>query len=556
MSILICRILDYRDGGLTVSHSAGDYWSPPLQSRLDSLSHLSSAVPAGDLDALKAFDDEVAYLRIAICTINARRNHTTPICRLPSEILAHIFSFLVAVDFPQRQNLGWIKVSHVCSYWREVALEYPQLWTRIQLDLGKAWVLEMSTRAKQASLIFESYYFERSVRLISPHWPRAGVVILSGLVTPVRDLQPIDIPAPMMEHFELSVGNRYDLIMKLSDDLFSKHAPLLRTASFDGLAIPWSSPVFHNLISLKVHGVVRSKIPSYDNFFDALSNMPYLETLSISETLPPLHASSSGRPQKTVALSHLSSLSLSGTWSRCMAFLEIVEFPPLATMTLCCNCDEGLFRRSLLPVLERQSGKMGLAPPLRTIQMNRYNASLWIYFSGWAHCNPYHSHDSSKTPPAPFSLKLLYESRQPLFDCDILEALLTPETVILSLAADLPWDLAMFRRAIEHAQGVKHISLSESTLPLFCAAMDTDTTAAEQTPANLFGGHLLFPSLESIDLRHLQLSHTSTLDLLTSVLKQRSTSRSPIQKVEIVESDIPDTWVDELRTIVPIVSCV
>ena len=229
-----------------------------------------------------------------------------------------------------------------------------------------------------------------------------------------------------------------------------------------------------------------------------------------------------------------------------------LEFPPLSKMTLYCDCNEGLYRHSFLPVLERRSWKTRLAPPLRTIQMNRYNASLWIYFSGWAHCNPYHSHDSSKTPPAPFSLKLLYESRQPLFDCDILEALLTPETVILSLAADLPWDLAMFRRAIEHAQGVKHISLSEPIVPLFCAAMDT--TASEQTPADSFGESVPFPSLEVIRLLCFRSSPLSTLNLLTRVLKHRSASWSPIRKVESLGWSPPEEeWFDELRAIVPIV---
>ena len=58
-------MLDYRDGDLTarLPHSAMDYWNPPLQSRLDALSHLSATAHAGDPNVLKAFDDEVAYLR-------------------------------------------------------------------------------------------------------------------------------------------------------------------------------------------------------------------------------------------------------------------------------------------------------------------------------------------------------------------------------------------------------------------------------------------------------------------------------------------------------------
>ena len=272
----------------------------------------------------------------------------------------------------------------------------------------------------------------------------------------------------------------------------------------------------------------------------------------MQNSLPSLLASSSSRPQGTVVLSHLSSLKLKGSWSRCMAFLETVEFPPLSEMTLYCDCNEGLYRRSLLPVLERQSGKTGLTPPLRTIWITRHKSTHRIYVVGWLHCKLHQSHYSSKTDTAPFSLTLGYEpGRQPTFDWDILGALLTPGTAILSLAQDIPHNLVMFRSAIERAQGVKHISLTESILPLFCAAMDTKTET-EQTPADSFVEYLPFPSLESIHLHDVQSSPTSTRDLLTRVLEQRSTSRSPIQEVDL-DWSVPQRWFDELRTIVPIV---
>ena len=108
--------------------------------------------------------------------------------RLPPEILDNIYSFRVVVDLPRKQNLGWIKVSHVCSYWRDVALENTNLWTKINLDLGREWVSEMSMSAKQASLVFKSSCMESSVQLITPHLPRARVIILSGIVDPFHSL--------------------------------------------------------------------------------------------------------------------------------------------------------------------------------------------------------------------------------------------------------------------------------------------------------------------------------------------------------------------------------
>lgn len=214
--------------------------------------------------------------------------------------------------------------------------------------------------------------------------------------------------------------------------------------------------------------------------------------------------------------------------------------------------NEGIFTRSLLPVLERQSRKTGIAPSLRTIRMIRHKSSRWIDIGGWQNSNLYYSHRSFETVLAPFSLTLEYEPRQRVSDCDILGALLIPETEILSLDADYPCDLATFRSATEHARGLKHISLSEPIVPLFCAAMDT--TASEQTPADSFGESVPFPSLEVIRLLCFRSSPLSTLNLLTRVLKHRSASWSPIRKVESLGWSPPEEeWFDELRAIVPIV---
>ena len=51
---------------LTSPYSAIDYWSPPLQSRLTTLSHISATASSGDSNALRVFDDELAYLSLLI----------------------------------------------------------------------------------------------------------------------------------------------------------------------------------------------------------------------------------------------------------------------------------------------------------------------------------------------------------------------------------------------------------------------------------------------------------------------------------------------------------
>ena len=128
--------------------------------------------------------------------------------------------------------------------------------------------------------------------------------------------------------------------------------------------------------------------------------------------------------------------------------------------------------------------------------MTRDHVTGRIEFNGWLR-DPDLSSDVST---ALIALTLHDASPWPLISCDILRALFTQDTETLSLDADPRWTLAMFRDAVGRAQGLKHISLSESTLPLFCTAMKTniDSTATEQTPANSYNECIPFPSLDHL----------------------------------------------------------
>ena len=68
-----------------------------------------------------------------------------PINRLPPEILAQIFKALQfrnnIIVFPPRpfgrdtkRANEWLKVTHMCRYWRRVVLSTPSLWTNIVLS--------------------------------------------------------------------------------------------------------------------------------------------------------------------------------------------------------------------------------------------------------------------------------------------------------------------------------------------------------------------------------------------------------------------------------------
>ncbi|TEB37109.1 hypothetical protein FA13DRAFT_1614958, partial [Coprinellus micaceus] len=64
-------------------------------------------------------------LKAEITALQGRHNAASLIGRLPPELLSHIFGML------SYTWTRWIRVTHVCRHWREVALDCTSLWSRI-----------------------------------------------------------------------------------------------------------------------------------------------------------------------------------------------------------------------------------------------------------------------------------------------------------------------------------------------------------------------------------------------------------------------------------------
>src|SRR5277367_4744770 len=107
---------------------------------------------------------------------------------LPPELLSVIFKACADPPYAeqkscQARNMQWIAITHVCRYWRYVALGYPDLWKRLRFfdpDVTK----EMIRRSKGANLevIIDTRHqrFERSIfiPMVLPELHRVSVLHL------------------------------------------------------------------------------------------------------------------------------------------------------------------------------------------------------------------------------------------------------------------------------------------------------------------------------------------------------------------------------------------
>src|ERR1019366_7937030 len=113
--------------------------------------HFRSVIhdPSARVAAISA---EVDAARQLLCSL---RNALAPISLLPPEILARVFHFLTLEEPPcsGEQNLGWIRATHVCRLWRQVALGDSSLWAKISgIPTNTERISEMLARARNAPL--------------------------------------------------------------------------------------------------------------------------------------------------------------------------------------------------------------------------------------------------------------------------------------------------------------------------------------------------------------------------------------------------------------------
>ncbi|KAF8264956.1 hypothetical protein EI94DRAFT_404355 [Lactarius quietus] len=224
--------------------------------------------------------------------------HGSPVSRLLPEILVLIFTFLVEAntikssvgDVPGRigrpkvrLGLGWITVTHVCSLWRQVALEHRILWTHHRFNLSHEWTAEMLRRAGDAPLeltLSEEFVpFPPSkndaATVISQLLHRVSALTIEEGALSLPVLNSLELPAPLLD--TLSITSSQFTILPQS--LFSGNVPKLRDLYIGNIFPAWTTAAFTGLKRLYVvidRHMDTSHIPTYPELFDLLQSMHIL----------------------------------------------------------------------------------------------------------------------------------------------------------------------------------------------------------------------------------------------------------------------------------------
>lgn len=279
----------------------------------------------------------------------------SPISRLPCELLAEIFFYLIGHPGHFHPDCcgflaEWLAIIHVCSKWRKVAFGAKCLWTnvifsdshiaRAMLQRARGMPLNLSLEhlpRTHRPPIVQSYI--ENLALVIRH--SSGNIRTVQLTLSVDDLQDImrqleDMQfTSHLERFKLSVWNPRGVcdiplsLVFLPHDLFDGQYPQLRSLSLSNIFLPVKTYQFTQLTQIKLDGILLKEDQKI--CFDCLLNTleplsPTLQYIQLSHTLKDCYPTPSS-PHRQIVLRDLHYLDIASTGSNNEHLLRCLKLP-------------------------------------------------------------------------------------------------------------------------------------------------------------------------------------------------------------------------------------
>ncbi|KAF7310091.1 F-box domain-containing protein [Mycena indigotica] len=238
--------------------------------------------------------------------VDPAHNASRPINRLPPELLAQIF-LLHSEECPSN-DISRVSCSHVCSSWRQIAIETPTLWSRV-IFTSQSWMERCLERTKSSPLRVEAELLsersgaefvlsrvaavlamaERITKIdLAFYWMRTPPteILLHLLVGPFPVLNSLSIRdcdnpwladwAVLNGGFVFPCGIQVEVYPQLRELSIGRYSRFFKSANL---------PEFSNLVSLRVDEIsVWSN--TWNSVANALDPMVALQELSIGHLAP------------------------------------------------------------------------------------------------------------------------------------------------------------------------------------------------------------------------------------------------------------------------------
>lgn len=224
-------------------------------------------------------DDILVTLDRTLGTIQASRNHTLLILRLPTEVARRIFAFLDDGDIRPK-----LSVSHTCKHWRTVIITDPFMWTNI--DLGTIYSPEI------ASIAFR-HAREYPLRLRCIQWNALRVHCVETEMRRVEELDATYVAtifhrlcgrsAPLLKRLTMTAPNPHEASIHLPYLFLGVH-PMLTHLMLVNCRLALTSSNYSGLTQLSIrfpNFTVSLKERYEENFTTILRACPDIEKIRL-----------------------------------------------------------------------------------------------------------------------------------------------------------------------------------------------------------------------------------------------------------------------------------
>lgn len=527
-------------------------------------------------------------MALAMSSIRSRRNALSLPYRLPSEVLARCFWFLVAVAPPgPRSSLGWIRILHASAHFRHVALAEPTLWTEVTFILGLKWAGRMASLAKAAPLsiqwaseIYQSTPHEAIRDVVHNHISHIRELVIEEDLVSLSTTLDITEPAPILETLDLRLESVYSQIAGgyqiLPPNFLSGSAPRLRTTKLSGFELSSTAfPLLSTVVSLSIEFPSRS--PSCDTFFSMLKAAPRVEFLNLEYCLPNAAEDSSIMTSSalSIPLPHLAKLCVRGLTADCTFLLRHLNLPCSTRLEIdshtgreestTTNDSSSTLFAALLPHIQGEK-----SPHVRTLHISVGRDSVKVMaweLSGTQTGKeaPVFFHDSET---ATLSLKLKYPFYQSvsgpalltLFDLSELQ------TLYLDMSGEVlepdQWMNAL-RPCAQLQHGLIQGENSSSTLQVCCVLLPAlhngeaeNLAMAGPSTAGVFLPNLISLDLCKVDVGGYAPGHSKPFhEVLVDLLSKRKALGKPLHRLSLRHCIVHGDWLGNLREVVSQVEC-
>jgi hypothetical protein len=294
---------------------------------------------------LQAIDAQIKFLEDSIRALRHQRNALAPVSSLPTEIITIIFSFLPHMlsaisPHKKRDPLVWLRVSHVCHQWRDIALNQPVFWSHVDFtNISSEGAAEILARAKTVPLYLEARglgshrdntQFSAFQEELRSCVSRIRHLLISAKPQYLRkSLDGLVSPAPTLNRLSLSSERKWPRVV-VPETLFGGKMPSLSTLELSNCDISWESSLLKGLQCLEIGSLSANARPSLPVWLDALNEMQQLKALTLhsaSPIAPPIDPVV--EVERTVTLPFLTHLHISSSANNCALVLAHLNLPAL-----------------------------------------------------------------------------------------------------------------------------------------------------------------------------------------------------------------------------------